>query len=142
MGIAATADAIVNALEARDLGQAKVVARAYLPYRDRDQLSLLTLTVMPRGIERTLTTRGGAMQIDHLIEIAVQKKIEGADDAALAAGVEVVEAVADALAQLRVAGSSVWSCVETRVEPLMSLEHAATLRVYSGVVAARFRSHA
>ena len=54
MGIAATADSIVAALDAADLGESKTVVRAFLPFREREQLSSLTLTVMPRGIERTV----------------------------------------------------------------------------------------
>ena len=142
MGIAATADSIVAALDAADLGESKTVVRAFLPYREREQLSSLTLTVMPRGIERTLSTRGGVGQFDHLIEVAVQKKVEGADETAFTAGVAAVEAVADLLAGLRLAGPPSWSCVETRIDPLMSEDHAANLRVYTGVVQARLRSHA
>ncbi len=142
MGITATADSIVAALDAADLGEPKSVVRAFLPYRDRDQLSSLTLTVMPRGIERTLSTRSGVHQVDHLVEVAVQKKVDGADESAFAAGVAVVEAATDLLAGLRLAGTPAWSCVETRIDPLMSEEHAANLRVFTSVVHARLRSHA
>jgi hypothetical protein len=142
VGIAATADSIVAALDAADLGESKTVVRAFLPYREREQLSSLTLTVMPRGIERTLSTRGGVGQVDHLIEVAVQKKVEGADETAFTAGVAAVEAVADLLAGLRLAGPPPWCCVETRIDPLISEDHAANLRVFTGVVQARLRSHA
>jgi len=142
VGIAATADSIVAALDAADLGGSKTVVRAFLPFREREQLSSLTLTVMPRSIERTLSTRGGVGQVDHLIEVAVQKKVEGADETAFTAGVAAVEAVSDLLAGLRLAGPPSWSCVETRIDPLMSEDHAANLRVYTGVVQARLRSHA
>ena len=60
----------------------------------------------------------------------------------LLAGVAAVEAVAELLAGLRLAGPPSWSCVETRIDPLMSEDHAANLRVYTGVVQARLRSHA
>lgn len=142
MGIAATADRIVAALDAADLGESKTVVRAFLPYREREQLSALTLTVMPRGVERTLATRGGVGQVDYLVEVAVQKKVEGADETAFAAGVAAVEAVSDILAGLRLAGPPAWSCVETRIDPLISEDHAANLRVFTGVVQARLRSHA
>lgn len=86
-GIAAVADAIAADLAALDLGQPATVSRAFFPYKDREDLGPLTLTVMPRGQERTVAARGGLSQVDHLIDVGIQRRIVGSDEASLAATV-------------------------------------------------------
>lgn len=139
MGIAATADAVVTSLASLDLGEAKTTARAFMPYRDREQLSQLTVTVMPRGIDRTIAARSGIAQEDHLLEVAVQKRLEGTDEAALAPLVAALEAVAGHLSGLTLASGR--RCIEVRIDPLLAEDHAVNLRVFTGVVQARFRTH-
>lgn len=117
------------------------VVRAYYPVRDRDQLTQLTLTVMPRGIERTMNARG-LEQVDYLVDIGVQKKLDGADDdAQVAAMASVVERVAGHVAAREYLGGAA-SAVESRIETLMSEEHMTSMRVYTGIVNLRLRSWA
>jgi hypothetical protein len=139
MGIAATADAVSTALALLDLGETKTVARAFLPYRDREQLSQLTVTVMPRGIDRSIAARSGLAQEDHMLEVAVQKRLEGTDEAALAPLVAALETVAGHLSGFTIASGR--RCIEVRIDPLLAEDHAVNLRVFTGVVQARFRTH-
>jgi hypothetical protein len=139
MGIAATADEVVASLGLLDLGEPKAVVRAFMPYRDREQLTQLTMTVMPRGIDRSIAARSGIAQEDHVLEVAVQKRLEGTDESALAPSVAALEAVADHLSGLTVASGR--RCIEVRIDPLLAEDHAVNLRVFTGIVQARFRTH-
>ena len=139
MGIAATADAVASALTLLDLGEAKTVVRAFLPYRDREQLAQLTVTVMPRGIERSIAARSRLVQEDHVVEVAVQKRLDGPDEAALAPPVAALEAIVGHLTGFTIATGR--RCIEVRIDPLLAEDHAVNLRVFTGVVQARFRTH-
>jgi hypothetical protein len=141
-GIAAVADALAADLTALDLGQPATVSRAFFPYRDREDLGALTVTVMPRGQERTVAARGGLSQVDHLIDVGIQRRIDGTDEASLAATVAAVEQVAHWLAGRRPSATPDWTCVEARADPLVAEDHALNLRIFTGVVQARLRSHA
>lgn len=139
MGIAATADEVVVSLGLLDLGEPRTVVRAFMPYRDREQLTQLTVTVMPRGIDRSIAARSGVAQEDHVLEVAVQKRLEGTDESALAPPVAALEAVADHISGLKVASGR--RCIEVRIDPLLAEDHAVNLRVFTGIVQARFRTH-
>jgi len=141
MSLTNAADAIVGRLQSLSPGQPFAAVRAYYPVRDRDQLSQLTLTVMPRGIERTLNARG-LEQVDYLVDIGVQKKLDGADDdAQVAAMASVVEQVAGHVAAREYLGGAA-GAIESRIETLMSEEHMTAMKVYTGVVSVRLRAWA
>jgi hypothetical protein len=141
MSLTNAADAVVGRLQSLSPGQSFSTVRAYYPVRDRDQLSQLTVTVMPRGIERTMNARG-LEQVDYLVDIGVQKKLDGADDdAQVAAMASVVEQVAGHVAAREYLGGAA-SAVESRIETLMSEEHMTSMRVYTGIVNVRLRSWA
>ncbi len=138
--LAGSADALVARLESLDAGQPKAVVRAHYPVREREQLAQLTLTVMPRGIERTVNARG-LEQVDHLVDIGVQRRLDGPDDEEqVAAMAAAVEAVAAHVAARQYAGGV--TSVETRIDTLMSEEHMTAMKVYTGVVSVRMRSWA
>jgi hypothetical protein len=107
-----------------------------MPYRDRSSSRSSTVTVMPRGIDRSIAARSGVAQEDHLLEVAVQKRLEGTDESALAPLVAALEAVAEHLSGLDVASGR--RCIEVRIDPLLAEDHAVNLRVFTGVVQARF----
>lgn len=139
--LTSVADDVVERVKKIEGTQPVTVTRAYYPVRDRDQLSQLTITVMPRGIERTLNARG-LEQVDYLLEIGIQKKLDGPDDdAQLASMALVVEQVAGLVAAYEYLGGAA-SSVETTVESLMNEEHMTSLRVYTGVVSVRLRAWA
>lgn len=133
------ADALVERLQSLDAGQPMTVVRAYYPVREREQLTELTLTVMPRGIERTLNARG-LEQVDYLVDIGVQRRLDGPDDdAQVAAMAAAVEAVSGHVAARDYGGMT---SVETRIDTLMSQEHMTAMKVYTGVVGVRLRAWA
>lgn len=141
MSLTNAADAVLGRLATLSPGQPFTAVRAYYPVRDRDQLSQLTVTVMPRGIERTLNARG-LEQVDYLVEIGVQKKLDGPDDdAQVASMAAVVEQVAGHVAAREYLGGAA-SAVEATVESLMSEDHMTSMRVYTGVVSVRLRAWA
>lgn len=141
MSLNLAADAVVAALSAISLGEPFTVSRAYYPVRDRDQLTTLTLTVMPRGIQRSTIGRGGLEQVDYLVDVGVQKKLDGPDDdAAVAAMALAVESVSGQVSAREYAGGL--TAVETTIDSLMSEEHMTAMRVYTGVVSVRLRSWA
>jgi hypothetical protein len=141
--VTAIADGLVEQLSELEFGEGvdPVVVRAYFPNRDRDQLAALTLTVMPRGMEVELIGRHNVLQKDVTIDIGVQRQIEAGDEAAIAAGVSVVEAIAAALPGTAPDGVSDATCIGVEIDPMVSQEHATNLRVFTGIVTARYRMH-
>ena len=102
----------------------------------------LPFPAVPRGQERTVAARGGLSQVDHLIDVGIQRRIDGTDEASLAATVGVVEQVAGWLAGRRPSATPDWPCVAARADPLVAADHALNLSIFTGVVQARLRSHA
>lgn len=135
------ADALVEQLSDMEFGDGidPYVVRAYFPNRDRDQLAQLTLTVMPRGMEVELIGRPAVLQKDVTIDIGVQQRIETGDEDAIAAGVAVVEAIASALPGTSPIADV--TCIGVEIDPMVSQDHATNLRVFTGIVTARYRTH-
>lgn len=141
--VTAIADGLVEQLSDMEFGEGvdPVVVRAYFPNRDRDQLAALTLTVMPRGMEIEVIGRPSELQKDVTLDIGVQRRIESGDEAAIESGVSVVEAIAAALPGTSPDGVADATCIGVEIDPMVSQDHATNLRVFTGIVTARYRTH-
>jgi hypothetical protein len=132
-------DAVLAAVTGLSLSGAYTAVRSFWPERKPEELLSLTVTVVPRGIERRADTRA-VERIDHLVDVMVQRKVDQTQrDSEIALLSADVEKVADALYALR-AGTTGFVCVGTVIDPMVAPAHMQEHGVFTGVVTARLRA--
>jgi len=129
--IADIAGAVVTALNGHTFSQPFTAARAYLPVFDLKDMKDLRVTVVPRGVEMTTAGRGLAAS-DIQIDVAVQKKLSGADNAEIDALMGLVQEIADFVRSTGRFGDGSW--VRTENVPIYSPEHLGELRQFTSVL--------
>jgi hypothetical protein len=136
---AQVADEVLVAVNALELSEPFTASRSFWPDRKPEDLLSLTLTVLPRAVERSADTRV-SQRIDHVVDVLVQRKIDQTDrDGAIAELSSDVEAVAEALYALK-AGTTGFVCVGVTIDPMVSAAHMQEHGVFTGVVTARLRA--
>jgi hypothetical protein len=130
---------VLTAVTGLTLSSAYTAVRSFWPERKPDELLALTLTVVPRAIERRAESRVNE-RIDFVVDVMVQRKVDQtARDAEIALLSADVEKVADALYALR-AGTTGFVCVGVTIDPMVSPVHMQQHGVFTGVVTARLRA--
>lgn len=133
------ADAVVASLNAILFVPPFTARRAWLPVHDLGEMDQLRVTVVPTT--RTLSTVSrAAIQVEHRIEVAVQRRVDPADlpavDALVALCSDIAEhltgAVLPALPDVR------WAKTEHTL--LVAPEHLNELRQFTGLIAVTYRS--
>lgn len=136
------ADAIVAALNGHTFSQPFTAQRAYRPVFDLADMTDLRVTVVPRGVELSVSGRGLA-QSDVQIDIGVQKKLASGDNAEIDAQMELVQEIGEfvrATGRFGLpagAGEAVW--VKTDNTPIYSQEHLGELRLFTSVLTLTLR---
>jgi hypothetical protein len=132
------ADAVVTELNGHTFSQPFTAQRFYRPVFDLAEMSVLHVSVVPRGmtIERLDRSRN---QHDMQIDIAVQKKCQTCDNAELDALMALVEEIADffRLRRLTAYPNAVW--VRTENVPVYAPEHLEEYRQFTSVLTLTFR---
>lgn len=132
-------DAVLAAVTGLTLSASHTSSRSFWPDRKPEELLGLTVTVVPRGIERRAETRVSE-RIDYTVDILVQRKVDQMSrDAEIALLSADVEKVADAVYALR-AGTTGFVCVGTTIDPMVAPAHMQEHGVFTGVVTARLRA--
>jgi hypothetical protein len=145
------AEAIKEALNDHDFGIAFTAIRAYaakVTLEELEGFEGLLVTVMPAGVEQVRATRR-TDQLDPLIHIAVQKKLEAQDldapgtiDNTEADEMMVlVEAIAFYFRKPRIPGYSQGISISIDNNPIWWNEHMAQLRVFTSVIGLTLRVH-
>jgi len=129
--IADIAGAVVTALNGHTFSQPFTAARAYLPVFDLKDMKDLHVTVVPRGVEMTTAGRGLAAS-DIQIDVAVQKKLTGADNAEIDTLMGLVQEIAEFIRSTGRFGDGSW--VRTENVPIYSPEHLGELRQFTSVL--------
>ena len=133
------ADAVVTELNGGTFSQAFTAERHYKPVFELPEMKTLHVTVVPKGIETRLATRG-LLQHDYQIDVAVQKKLSAgaADNAEIDALMGLVEEIADFFKGRNLdSAGAVW--VATENTPVYSPEHLSELRQFTSVLTLTFR---
>jgi hypothetical protein len=140
------ADAVVaelNVAAAALIPGGFVAERHYRPVVDLRDLADLKVTVVPRGIVITPANRAGN-QHDVQIDVAVQQKVNDADQASLDALMTLVERIGQFFSRRRLsglpgagAGAAVWTKTENK--PIYSAEHLEQFRTFTSVVTFTFK---
>lgn len=132
-------DAVLAAVTGLSLSSAYTASRSFWPDRKPEELLGLTVTVVPRGMERRADTRSSEV-VDYTVDVLVQRKVDQmARDAEIALLSADVEKVADAVYALR-AGTTGFVCVGTVIDPMVAPAHMQEHGVFTGVVTARLRA--
>jgi len=134
--IADIADAVVAELNAGSFSVPLTAERLYRPDFELPDMKDLHVSVVPHGLE--MSTAGRALsQHDVHIDLAVQKKLDAADNAEIDALMGLVEELAEFLRTKRQFGDAVW--VRTENSPVYSQEHLGELRQFTSVLTATLR---
>jgi len=136
------ADAVVAELNAAPAGTfdpAFTASRRVLPEFDLAELAELKVTVVPKAVEITGSTRSVG-QFDCQIDIGVQKKLGKDLDTETAAMCSLVDAIAAYLRRRPLAATphAVW--VRSRNDPVYAPEHLADQRAFTSVLTVTYRS--
>lgn len=132
------ADAVVAQLNAGTFGQPFTAERAFLPVFELSDLKSVRVTVVPKGV--TIIPGGRSHnQHDYAIDVAVQKKLDAADNAEIDPLVTLVDEIADffRLKRLESYPGAIW--LKTENEPVYSQEHLDQLRQFTGLLTFTFR---
>jgi len=131
-------DAVVVQLNAGTFGQPFTAERAFLPVFELSYLKSVRVTVVPKGV--TIIPGGRSHnQHDYAIDVAVQKKLDAADNAEIDPLVTLVDEIADffRLKRLESYPGAIW--LKTENEPVYSQEHLDQLRQFTGLLTFTFR---
>jgi len=134
--IADIADAVVAELNAGSFSVPFTAERLYRPDFELPEMKDLHVSVVPHGLEMTTAGRG-LSQHDVQIDLAVQKKLDAADNAEIDALMGLVEELAEFLRTKRQFGDAAW--VRTENSPVYSQEHLGELRQFTSVLTATLR---
>lgn len=132
------AEAVVTELNAGTFNQALSAARHYRPQFELAELKTLRTSVVPRAIVTTSLGRT-SNQHDVSVDVAVQKKVDPSDTAALDGLMALVGEVADffRLRRLSALPTAIWS--KTENVPIYSPEHLESKKVFTSLLTFTFR---
>jgi hypothetical protein len=132
------ADAVTAELSAATLSMPFAPARAYAPVFDLAEMKDLHVTVVPKGLEQELASRGSTPR-DVTVDVAVQKKLSMCDAAEIDPLMQLVEEIAAFFKLRRLAGFSAAVWVKTENVPIFSQEHLSDLWQFTSVLTLTFR---
>jgi len=128
----------VTQLNAGTFSQAFTAQRSFLPVFELKDLKNVQVTVVPKGL---VIIPGGRAhnQHDYAIDVAVQRKLNVADNAEIDPLMTLVDEVADffRLKRLDNYPGAIW--LKTENEPVYSQEHLDQLRQFTGLLTFTFR---
>ena len=138
------ADAVTAELNAAPPGtftQSFTAERKVLPFYELQDLANLRVTVVPKAVEITGSTRS-ASQHDFAIDIGIQKKL--GSPSTLEAEVEslgnVVDQIAEYLRQRKLTAAPFAAWVSTTNDPVYAPEHLLEKRVFTSVLTVTYRA--
>lgn len=133
------AAAVVADLNATAFSQSVAAERAYLPQFDLGDLTALRVTVVASG--RTVQPASRSqLQVEHRIEIAVQRKLTGEDPAACDPFLALVGEIGDHLTGHRLVAVPDAAWVKTEHEPLVDPGHLNELRQFTSLITVTYRT--
>jgi len=136
------ADAVVTELGVAPPGtfsETFTAERCVLPEFDLEDLGELKVTVVPKSVEITSSTRA-ASQYEIAVDVGVQKKLGKDLDAEVAALGTLVDEIADYLCRRTLSAASFAAWVGITNEPVYAPEHLAEQRVFTSVLTVTYRA--
>jgi hypothetical protein len=139
LNIADAVTAELNAAPAGTFDPAFTAERRVLPELELAELAELKVTVVPKAVEISGSTRG-ASQFDCQVDIGVQKKLGKDLDTEVAALCGLVDEIAAFLRKRPLAAVPGAAWVRTQNEPVYAPEHLARKRVFTSVLTLTYRT--
>jgi hypothetical protein len=133
------ADAVVAELSSGAFSQSIAAQRMVLPEFGLEDLADLRVTVVPKAVEISGSTRS-VSQYDVQIDIGVQKKLGKDLDAEVAELCELVDEIADFLRRRSLADAPYAAWVRSVNEPIYAADHLAEQRVFTSVLTLTYRA--
>jgi len=133
------AQAVADDLGAHAFPRAFTAVRAYLPHHELGEFDTCRVTVLVAG--RTLEPAArGWLQLDHRIDVAVQERLASDESAAIDPLLELVEAIADHLANHLLVAAPEARWVKSEHAPLIAAEHLNEFRQFTSVLTLTYRT--
>ncbi|HOX08383.1 MAG TPA: hypothetical protein PK280_18455 [Planctomycetota bacterium] len=132
------ADAVAAELNSATLSMPVTAVRAYQPIFELADMKTLHVTVVPKGLEQELGSRGSTPR-EAKVDVAVQKKLATTDPAEVDPLMQLVEEIAAVFKLKRLAHEPLVVWVKTENVPIYSQEHMAELRQFTSVLTFTFR---
>jgi len=133
------ADAVVAELSIGAFSQSIEPQRMVLPEFGLEDLADLRVTVVPKAVEISGSTRS-VSQYDVQIDIGVQKKLGKDLDAEVAELCGLVDEIADFLKLRSLADAPYAAWVRSANEPVYAPEHLAEQRVFTSILTITYRA--
>ena len=138
------ADAVAAEINAGGVLPGVTAQRRVLPVFELEHLAELKVTVVPKGVQITGSTRS-ASQYDISVDIGVQRKLPPAPgntdlDAEVAALGSLVDEIADYLRQRPLSQFPGAAWVSIANEPVYAPEHLLEQRVFTSVLTVTYRA--
>ena len=132
------ADAVVTELNGHTFSQTLAAVRYYRPVFDLGEMSVLHVSVVPKGVTTTRADRSGCQE-DFAIDIAVQQKLDSGDNAELDALMALVQEIADffRLRRLVEYPDAMW--IGTENVPVYAPDHLEEFRQFTSVLTLTYR---
>lgn len=132
------ADAVAAEINAGSFSQPVSATREYLPAFELADMQQLRVTVVPKSLT-TLPGGRAHNQHDFAIDVAVQKKLDTADNTEIDELMTLVDELADHLRFKRLADypNAVW--LKTENQPVYAQEHLQELRQFTSILTFTFR---
>lgn len=132
------AEAVVAELNGGSFSQPFSAARAYSPEFELPDMDTLQVTVVPKGVATHPGSRSHR-QHDYSVDVAVQKKLQSADNAEIDALMTLAEEVGDHFRFQRLPGfpNAMW--LRTENDPVYAPEHIRELRQFTSILTVTFR---
>jgi len=133
------ADAVVAELVAGSFSQAFVPERRVLPEFDIADMHDLKVTVVPKAVEISGSSRS-VCQYEVQVDIGIQKKLGTNLDVQVAELLDLVDEIADYLRR-RVLQNTPWAVwLRTANDPIYAPDHIAQQRVFTSVLTLTYRA--
>ena len=132
------ADSVTSELNAQAFSQTFTAQRHYLPVFSLPEMKDLHVTVVPKSV--TIQPAGRAHnQHDCAIDVAVQKKLQSAENAEIDPLLNLADEIADHFRFKRLDSfpDAVW--IKTEHSPIYAPEHLDQLRQFTSVLTLTFR---
>ena len=136
--ITQVAEAVLADLNGAEFSQPFTAVRSYLPRSDLAELKTLKVTVVPSGLIVVTASRGQSQQ-DVAIDVAVQQKLSGENNADLDPLLALAEEIAAYFRGKRLTtfADAIW--VKTEFKTIYAPDHIDQLRTFTSVVTLTFR---
>ena len=132
------ADAVAAEINAGSFSQPVSATREYLPAFELADMQTIRVTVVPKSVT-TLPGGRAHNQYDYAIDVAVQKKLDAADNAEIDELMTLVDELADHLRFKRLTDYPNAAWLKTENQPVYAQEHLQELRQFTSILTFTFR---